>query len=352
MTEPKISIIVPVYNTEKYLVKCLESLIHQTFENIEIVCINDGSTDASLEILKNYESMDKRIRIIDQNNKGLSETRNVGVKNASANYVMFLDSDDWIDLNTCKIAYKTVTEYKADIVMWSYIREFETKSLSKKIFDKNDEFLVFEGKEARMIQRRMVGLIDTELKIPENIDALVTAWGKIYRKDIIIKNNVKFIDTKEIGTEDALFNLHVFGHAGKIVFINEYFNHYRKDNVQSLTSNYKESLYGQWENLFSYMESYIKENDLDTTFQQALDNRIALSVVGLGLNIMQSKTSEINKVREIKQIISSPKRRKVYKQLTLKYFPLHWKIFYGCAKYKCAVGVYLLLMCIRKVIGN
>ena len=325
MTEPKISIIVPVYNTEKYLVKCLESLIHQTFENIEIVCINDGSTDASLEILKNYESMDKRIRIIDQNNKGLSETRNVGVKNASANYVMFLDSDDWIDLNTCKIAYKTVTEYKADIVMWSYIREFETKSLSKKIFDKNDEFLVFEGKEARMIQRRMVGLIDTELKIPENIDALVTAWGKIYRKDIIIKNNVKFIDTKEIGTEDA---------------------------VQSLTSNYKESLYGQWENLFSYMESYIKENDLGTTFQQALDNRIALSVVGLGLNIMQSKTSEINKVREIKQIISSPKRRKVYKQLTLKYFPLHWKIFYGCAKYKCAVGVYLLLMCIRKVIGN
>ena len=80
MAEPKISIIVPVYNTEKYLVKCLDSLIHQTFENIEIVCINDGSTDASLEILKNYELMDKRIKIIEQNNKGLSETRNVGVK--------------------------------------------------------------------------------------------------------------------------------------------------------------------------------------------------------------------------------------------------------------------------------
>lgn len=258
MAEPKISIIVPVYNTEKYLVKCLDSLIHQTFENIEIVCINDGSTDASLEILKNYELMDKRIKIIDQNNKGLSETRNVGVQNASANYIMFLDSDDWIDLDACEVVYKTAIKHKADIVMWSYIREFETKALPKKIFDKNDKFLVFEGKEAQMIQRRMVGLVDNELKIPENIDALVTAWGKIYRKDIIVENNVKFIDTKEIGTEDALFNLYTFGYAKKIVFLNEYFNHYRKDNVQSLTSNYKERLYSQWENLFSYMEVYIK----------------------------------------------------------------------------------------------
>ena len=352
MAEPKISIIVPVYNTEKYLVKCLDSLIHQTFDNIEIVCINDGSTDASLKILKNYESMDKRIKIIEQTNKGLSEARNVGVKNALANYVMFLDSDDWIDVNACEVAYKTVIEHKADIVMWSYIREFETKALPKKIFDKNDEFLVFEGKEAQMIQRRMVGLVGNELKIPENIDALVTAWGKVYRKDIIIKNNVKFIDTKEIGTEDALFNLYVLGYAKKIVFINEYFNHYRKDNMQSLTSNYKERLYSQWKNLFSYMEVYIKANDLDATFQQAWNNRIALSIVGLGLNIMQSKMSGLNKVREIKKIISSPEYRKAYKQLTLKYFPLHWKIFYGCAKYKCGLGIYLLLMCIRKVIGN
>lgn len=352
MAEPKISIIVPVYNTEKYLVKCLESLIHQTFENIEIICINDGSTDTSLEILKNYESMDKRIRIIEQDNKGLSETRNVGVQNASANYIMFLDSDDWIDLNACEEAYKTVIEYKADIVMWSYIREFETKALPKKIFNQNDKFLIFEGKEVQMLHRRMVGLVGDELRVSENIDALVTAWGKVYRKDIIIKNNVKFIDTKEIGTEDALFNLYAFGYAEKIVFINEYFNHYRKDNVQSLTSNYKERLYSQWEKLFSYMEAYIKGNDLGAAFQQALDNRIALSIVGLGLNIMQSKMSGLNKVREIKKIISSPRHRKAYKQLTLKYFPLHWKIFYGCAKYKCGLGVYLLLMCIRKVIGN
>lgn len=352
MAEPKISIIVPVYNTEKYLVKCLDSLIHQTFENIEIVCINDGSTDASLEILKNYELMDKRIKIIEQNNKGLSETRNVGVKNASANYVMFLDSDDWIDLNACEIAYKTVIEHKADIVMWSYIREFETKALPKKIFDKNDEILAFEGKEAQMLHRRMVGLVGDELRIPENIDALVTAWGKVYRKDIIVENNVKFINTKEIGTEDALFNLYTFGYAKKIVFINEYLNHYRKDNVQSLTSNYKERLYSQWENLFSYMEDYIKENELDATFQQALDNRIALSIVGLGLNIMQSEMSAPNKEREIKKIISSPRRRKAYKQLTLKYFPIHWKLFYGCAKYKFGFGIYMLLFIIKKIISN
>lgn len=352
MSEPKISIIVPVYNTKKYLAKCLESLIYQTFEEIEIICINDGSTDASLELLKNYEAIDGRIRIVEQNNKGLSETRNVGIKNASANYVMFLDSDDWIDLKTCEVAYKTIIEQKADIVMWSYVREFGNKTLPKKIFDSNDKQIIFEDNEAKIIHRRMVGLVDYELRNPENIDALVTAWGKIYRKDIIVENNIKFVDTKEIGTEDALFNLYAFGYAKKIIFINEYFNHYRKDNLQSLTSNYKEKLYSQWETLFSYMEVYIKKNDLDATFQQALDNRIALSIVGLGLNITQSKMNGLNKMREIKKIISAPRQRKAYNQLTLKYFPIQWKVFYACAKLNWACGIYWLLIGIRKVINN
>ena len=95
MTNPLISIIVPVYNTEKYLCNCLDSILAQSYNNWEAICINDGSTDKSMSILEDYAKKDKRIKIINQENKGLSETRNIGMKKAKGDYIMFLDSDDF-----------------------------------------------------------------------------------------------------------------------------------------------------------------------------------------------------------------------------------------------------------------
>ena len=96
---PKISVIVPVYNVEKYLARCLDSIINQTLADIEIICINDGSTDNSLEILNDYAKKDSRIKIIDQTNAGLSCARNAGMQIAQGEYIGFVDSDDWIDLD-------------------------------------------------------------------------------------------------------------------------------------------------------------------------------------------------------------------------------------------------------------
>ena len=99
--KPIVSIIVPVFNVEKYLEKCLDSLLNQTYKKIEIICINNGSTDKSGEILKQYSKIDDRIVIITQANQGVSVARNEGIKKAKGNYIMFVDSDDWIDKDTC-----------------------------------------------------------------------------------------------------------------------------------------------------------------------------------------------------------------------------------------------------------
>lgn len=104
----KISIIVPVYNTEKFLEKCLNSLINQTLKDIEIICINDGSTDKSLQILEKFANKDKRIQIINQTNSGLSVARNIGIKKAKGEYIGFVDSDDWVDLNFFEQLYINV----------------------------------------------------------------------------------------------------------------------------------------------------------------------------------------------------------------------------------------------------
>lgn len=131
---PKVSIIVPVYNVERYLRQCLDSLVNQTYQNIEIICVDDGSTDASSEILTEYALKNSKVRVIRQENSGLSAARNVGFSFATGEYVMYVDSDDWIDVCTCEKAVFKAEEHAADLVMWPYIREFPNRSAPKVIF--------------------------------------------------------------------------------------------------------------------------------------------------------------------------------------------------------------------------
>ena len=124
----KVSIIIPVYNVEKYLRECLDSAINQTLKDIEIICINDGSTDSSLEILREYQAKDDRITVIDKQNEGLSATRNLGINLAKGEYISFLDSDDFIDLDFCEKLYNAAVKYRADIACANLYRISEQKN--------------------------------------------------------------------------------------------------------------------------------------------------------------------------------------------------------------------------------
>lgn len=348
---PKVSIIVPVYNVETYLPQCLDSLINQTYENLEIICVNDGSPDGSGQILQQYAVRDSRIRVITQVNQGLSGARNTGMKYATGAFIMFVDSDDWIDIKTCEIAMSAAKENDADLVLWSYTREFQSVSKDRLLFWKNGE--IFDKKQLREeIHRRQCGLLGAELRYPETADSLVTAWGKLYSTEKLRRSGAEFVDTKIIGTEDALFNLYALGHFERAVYIKRALYHYRKTNDTSLTSNFKQKLSGQWNCLFDMMQEYIVKNHLPATYTQALQNRISLSVVGLGLNIMSAPVSAGEKIYMIKNVISAPRYREAVQTLELCYFPIHWKVFYLCAKWRNAVGVYVLLGAIQKIISR
>lgn len=343
----KISVIIPVYNADEYLEQCLDSVVNQTYTNLEIICINGESKDKSLEILKEYQKKDDRIIIIDTINEGVSISRNKGLDIVSGDYVMFVDSDDWIELDNCEKALYTVQHNDSDIVMWSYLREFKTKSLPKKIF--SDSEIVFKIEDIKHLHRRFIGLLDEELTSVENADALCPVWGKLYKTSLIKDNHIQFVDIRKIGTyEDGLFNLYVFNYAKKVTYIPKYYYHYRKDNSNSITSKYKKNLYENWLNLYDLMEQYIKENELSSDYIVALNNRISLGILGQGLNLLESQLSHTQKIRTIKNMLLNEKYRNAIKLLNLKYFKVHWKVFYGCAKYNFALGVYLLLICIKK----
>lgn len=348
--QPLVSIIVPVYNVEQYLPQCLDSIVNQTYENIEIICVNDGSPDNSIKILEDYSAKDPRIKVISQKNQGVSSARNFALEFVNGDYIMYVDGDDWLDLQTCQIAVDKAIKVSADVVMWSYVSESKNRSDKKIIFD--DEFIFDETKVKQMLHRRFIGVSGSELAHPEQADSLCPVWGKMYKSNIILRSNVKFVDLDKIGTyEDGLFNLEVFKYVHKVVYLPVNLYHYRRTNSESQTARYRPGLFEQWQNLFDEMQQYIGENGLSEEYEDALSNRIALSILGLGLNILSSDFSANKKKKLIKEIITSDRYKEAYKKLEFKYFPLHWKLFYSFAKSGNATGVYSLLKIIRRMIG-
>lgn len=347
--QPQASIIVPVYNVENYIERCLNSLVNQTFKDIEIITINDGSTDKSLELLNKYAKEDIRISVIDLGDEGVSYCRNLGIEKANGKYIMFVDSDDWIDSSMVEVMYKKAEENKLDLVMCSYIREFKDHS-KEKIFNLPQEIIYKDNEVKNELLRKLVGPIKEELSNPEMLDALGTVWGKLYRADILKENKIKFVDLKEIGSaEDTLFNIFTFNYLKKVMFLNKPMYHYWRDNPKSVTSQYNPKLKEQRKVFFKYISDFIKENNFEQVFEEALNNRICTSVLGLGLIecSKNNKISRINKIKNIKIIINEEYIRNAYKNLELKYFSIHWRIFYFFIKNKMSFCSYLMLSTIE-----
>ena len=351
-SKPLVSVIVPVYNASSHLTQCLESILNQTYPALQVICVDDQSTDSSLEIMRSYAERDNRIIVLTKQNEGVSIARNYGLSKADGEYILFVDSDDWIELNTCEIAVKHALEGNYDVVMWSYIRERQGESLAKRIYDENVAFeSAFDVRSK--LHRRMVGILAAELSRPEDADALCTVWGKLYKAQIIKKQNIEFYDIRAIGTyEDGLFNLDFFEYAENALFLNQNLYHYRRTESSSLTTTYNPKMREQWVKLFQVLRAYIEKHQLGENYSQALNNRIALSIIPLGINVVSSTADVKSKITEIKQIITDDAYMNAFGTLIMRYFPIHWRVFFYFAKSKNAWGIYFLLIAIQKIRGN
>lgn len=352
VNQPLVSIVIPVYNGADFLRECIDSALAQTYENIEIIVINDGSSDNSLEILKEYERKDNRVVIIDKQNEGAAKSRNVGIDAANGEFMMFLDSDDWIEPTACEEALAAIEKYNTDICFFTYIREFLDKSKTKFIYADDEKY--FTKEECKNILcKRIIGLSGEELKRPENGDAISPFWGKLYRSSLIKDHDIEIVDLSLVCTcEDGLFNISAFYYANGAVYINRPLYHYRKYNSSSITTGYKENLFNGWQNLFEFMQEFIENNNCDDSFKSALYNRIAVSIIGLGLNILSSDKSYKDKITDIASVLRHEDYVKAYKQFSLRYLPIHWKLFFLCAKFKFAFGLYFLLYIMKRMIGK
>lgn len=206
----KVSVIIPIYNVENYLARCLDSVTSQTYSDIEIICINDGSTDSSPMILEAYANFDKRIKVINQENGGLSCARNTGIANATGEYILFVDSDDIISTNTIKSLLKNAEENEADVVIFSYVQG-----------DSDLQPERFLG--SRALTNIGVFNIDT-ISTSLYQEIIICAWNKLY-KTSLIKEKIKFNEGQIY--EDIPFWVEVFTTAKRITYVFEPFYFYR-----------------------------------------------------------------------------------------------------------------------------
>lgn len=238
---PLISVVVPVYNVEKYVAKCLKSIIGQSYKNLEILVVDDGSTDGSGKVCDEFAKSDLRVRVIHQKNRGLSAARNVGIERARGEFLCFVDSDDYMKEDFVKKLYEAVLRWGADVAVCGY--EEKNGSSGVDVLPKEE---VLSGEEATI--RLLVQ--------QENID--VIAWNKIYRRELFIKSGVRFPEGMKY--EDSLTTYKLLSLSQRVAYIPEALYVYLRRDDSITKSNKKEESLKMRELAARSAMDYFKKN--------------------------------------------------------------------------------------------
>ena len=227
MENIKVSVIIPVYNPGKLLVNCLNSIVNQSLKDIEIICVDDGSTDHSLDILKDYAKNDFRFKIYSQDNLGAGCARNKGIENSNGEYIIFVDSDDWIEPDMCEKLYYHAENLNADLVLFDTIWHLENNKIKKVIhfdddfFKSNYDSNIFDYNSIKdLIMNGYYGVI----------------WCKFYKASFIKNNNILFPNHKIYN--DVEFHIKTTTLAKRIAYLPEFFYHYIKLGQSSLQTSF------------------------------------------------------------------------------------------------------------------
>lgn len=214
----KVSVVVPVCNVEKYLCECLDSIINQTLNDIEIICVNDGSTDSSLEILNSYAQKDKRVIVINKANSGYGHTMNIGINTATGEYIGIIESDDFADKHMFEDLYKIAKENDADIVKGDWYNYWSKNKFSRK----NNR--ISAAKTFKLTNSK---LDKSLLRINPSV------WSAIYKRDFLNKYNIRFLETPGASYQDLAFSFKVFALAERVILTDKAYLYYRQDNMNS-----------------------------------------------------------------------------------------------------------------------
>jgi len=326
MKSLKVSVIVPVYNVEKYLPCCIDSLLHQTLKDIEIILVDDGSPDNCPALCDEYAKQDHRVRVIHKKNAGLGYARNSGIEIATGEYITFVDSDDYVDLNTYQKLYDLAIDSKADVIFFE-----------RKRFDDHGNTWVSSSNEERTyhteedIRGLMLDIIANPPKAEVDRYIECSSCCALYRHDVIRRHGLRFKSERELISEDRLFNLDYLLHTSSAMFIPDALYNNRV-NPLSLSRTVRPDRIDKNYFYYQYLLTWLEENNfgiegsLRVTRLFIADSRVAI------FQYVQSSHSKKEKIQWLKEVASHPVWREIaksypYQQLPLKY-ALHFYLTY------------------------
>lgn len=285
---PRVSIIVPVYNCETYISKCLESIISQNYINIEIVIINDGSNDQSEKIINTYKEKDDRIFYYYQKNQGPSEARNNGIKYSTGEYIIFVDADDTVEENYTECLLNTMLISGADLVCCGYkdISAYGVSNFTDFHFENNISLPLFID----MVCKGTGGVL----------------WSKIYKKEIITRHKLK-MDKKIFMSEDLVFVLQYASHCKSFASSKEYLYNYNRLNESSISSNISMDYIQNYIIVCKHMEKILKWAKLD---EHKMNELLSKRIQEIVFNLVEQQSADLryigmeNAVYNIKNILS------------------------------------------------
>lgn len=300
----KVSIIVPIYNAEKYLSKCVESLISQTLIELEILLVNDGSKDESLEICERYAKIDKRIKVINQDNQGVAVARNKGLEVCTGEYIGFVDPDDWVEPEMYESMYNHLTASDCAMCLCNYYKDSKKNSNIKR-FKFKETILDRQGIKEKLISP-MIGIDDL---MPKYVYIMGSVWRCVCKRSFLQEHNIKFMSGITI-MEDLVFCVQALLKCDQVCIDHGVYYHYVQ-NPKSILHTHNKKMWQDQVKVHDLLEELVQDAELE----EEMRNRLDMRYIGMAFSAMRNEAHLDNKeqVRQrfemIKQICADEKLR-------------------------------------------
>lgn len=324
----KLSVIIPIYNVDKYLECCLQSITNQSLNDIEIILVDDASSDTSPEICDKFAQADKRIQVIHKDiNEGLGFARNTGLRKASGDFVTFVDSDDFIDRQALEHLYNLIGQYDLDVIYYAYSRfRNPLDSLSVSYTDKVDLFT------EHAIMRLMLDLIGSDPAADFDRRIQCSSCTAIYRREIIVNNDLYFHSERELISEDLIFNLDFLSQSKRVGYNNSILYHYRLNPI-SITTTLRRDRVEKNYKLYNYILSKISDWGLETDAALERANRFFIGSSRSAIYHYMSSSVALDKDDWLYMQLDKQIWRELYDKYRWKSLPLYPKLFFlACVK--------------------
>lgn len=331
----KVSIIVPIYNVEQFLKQCVDSLLNQTLQEIEVILVDDGSPDSCPKICEEYKQKDKRVKVIHKSNGGLSDARNAGIKMAEGQYVAFVDSDDYVDLQMFEKLYDEAKGKNLDVCYCDY--NFDMGGKIRSACKQKEELFIDGKKDAEKFLLDMVG---TEPQFPSDVKYLVSVWHGIYKRSIIEQNSISFESERLYPSEDLLFHIDFLSQCSKIGYLKECMYYWRY-NPKSLSRTYTTQKFNKYIDLLIRTKEKLDKHFTEEIYRLHYQ-RCIYSFFRSIVKYEVLSCSEPHPLRRIKRRCQHPLMKSIYESYPINQMVWKHRIFFYGMKWGIAPLLYAM----------